>query len=83
MSKSYWQRMACDGPHSREAILSWLSPVCDGMTPLRADILCDTVTDREKRLRVLVVDQKGVERWANRTFGKRYSISLKPKKNNP
>lgn len=80
MAKSYWQGMVCDGPRSHEAIKSWLSPMCDDMIPLKAEILCDVVTDKEKKLRVLMQNKDGKKLWAIRTFGKTFSITLKPAK---
>lgn len=79
MAKSYWQSMVCDGPRSHEAIKSWLSPMCDDMTPLKAEVLCDIATDKEKKLRVTLQDKSGKKLLAIRTFGKRSSsITLKP-----
>lgn len=80
MSKSYWQSMVCDGPRSHEAIKSWLSPMCADMTPLKAEILCDIATDKEKKLRVLMQDKDGKKILAIRTFGRKFSITIKPSK---
>lgn len=72
--------MVCDGPRSHEAIKSWLSSMCEGMTPLKAEVLCDIATDKEKKLRVLMQDKNGKKLWAIRTFGRKFSITLKPAK---
>lgn len=78
MAKSYWQGVVCDGPRSREAVKSWFSPLCDDMTPLKAEALCDIATDDTKKIRALMQDANGKQRWAIRTFGARQSsITLK------
>ncbi len=77
--KSQWTEIWCGSPESRAAALSWFQPVCDGMTPEKVEILCDIETDREKKIRGIMVDDKGVRRMATRTLGTRqYTISLKP-----
>ncbi len=80
MAKSYWQSMVCDGPRSHAAIKSWLAPMCDAMTPLKAEVLCDIATDKEKKMRVLMQDENGKKLWVIRTFGRKFSITLKPAK---
>ena len=77
MAKSYWQSVTCDGPRSQEAIKSWFFPMCDNMTAVKAEVLCDIATNKEKKLRALMQDSDGKQRWAIRTFGKKYSMTLK------
>lgn len=77
MSKSTWMPVSVDGEHSQAAVKSWFSPLCDAMTVESAEILCDNETDREKKIRALMVDKDGKRRWAIRTTGRNYSITLK------
>lgn len=82
--KSYWSSVCCNSDRDRQAVLSWFSPLCDGMTPIKAEILCDIETDREKKIRALMRDDQGRERWAVRTKGARtYSISLAAESKRP
>ncbi len=77
--KSQWTEVWCDSPASKAAALSWFRPVCDGMTPEKVEILCDIETDREKKIRAVMIDKDGTRRVAYRTLGTRnYTISLKP-----
>jgi hypothetical protein len=69
--KSYWQRMACRTERDKVALKSWFSPFGDDMTPESAEALCDIETDREKKLRVIMVDGDGVKHVLTRTFGKK------------
>lgn len=79
MRKSEWTKMACRTDRDKAAILSWFAPLCDDMVPEEAHVLCDIETDREKKLKVLMVDANGKRRWAIRTRGqKTFSITLKP-----
>lgn len=50
------------------------------MEPEKADALCDIETDRTKKIRVQLRDKNGRRLEATRTFGKTYSIKLKPLK---
>lgn len=75
--KSYWMGVSTRGPRSQEAILSWLGPLCYGYTVESASILCDTATDREKKLKAVVVDTKGRRRIVTRTLGgRRWTLVL-------
>jgi len=77
-SKSYWSGVSCDSDRDRKALLSWFSPLCDDMTPIKAEILCDLETDREKKLRVLMRRPTGEEQWAIRSRTKSgHTITLK------
>jgi hypothetical protein len=71
--KSYWMPVLADTPHRQTAILSWFRPLCDGYTVESAEILCDIETDREKKIRAVVRDQKGNRKLATRTLGGRQS----------
>lgn len=78
MSKSYWMNVTARTERQRAAILSWLGPVCVGMTVESAQVLCDKATDREKKIKAIVVDQSGTRKLATRTLGKNYTITLSP-----
>ena len=67
--RSYWQSVSLDGLHSIEACKSWFEPLCEGMTPYKAEILCDTETDREKKLRAFMRDDAGNQFKFERTLG--------------
>lgn len=67
LGKSYWIGVSFDTERDRAAILSWFSPLCEGMTPIKAEVMCDTETDREKKFRVVMRDKDGRERIATRT----------------
>lgn len=76
--RSEWMGVSCDSERHYAAIRSWFSPLCDDMTPKKAEILVDCETDREKKLRALMIDASGNERWAIRCNNKRgHSITLK------
>ena len=78
MPKSYWSGVSIHGERSQAAVKSWFSPLCDDMTVEKAEILCDIETDREKKIRAVMVDPSGKRHIATRTKGGRtYSISLK------
>jgi len=47
------------------------------MTVESAEILCDCETDREKKIRAVMVDESGKRHIAVRTKGRNFSISLK------
>lgn len=77
MSKSYWMGVACRTQGQKDAIKRWFSPLCDDMTPESAEILIDKVTDREKKIRAVMVDKDGKRRTATRTKGgKTFSVTL-------
>lgn len=77
-SRSYWQSVrVTDADH--ESLRAWFAPLADGMTPYKADILCDVETDREKKLRAFMRDQQGRCFVLTRSRGKRDTvISMKP-----
>ncbi len=78
--KSYWQTVSLDSERSRAATLSWFKPLSDGMTPYKAEILCDIETDDEKKIRAFVRrDDDGRHFKLERTLGgKRYSMTRSP-----
>lgn len=78
MAKSYWQDVFVGDHKSRAAVKSWFSPLCDGMTPYKAEILCDTQTDAEKKIRAFMTDIQGAKFKFERTKGKTFSVSRKP-----
>lgn len=78
MAKSYWESASVDSDSSRDAVKSWFAPMCDGMTPYKAEILCDVETDREKKIRAFMTDADGKHYRFERTRGgKQFSISMK------
>jgi len=78
MAKSYWQEVYVDGHNAKEAVKSWFAPMCEGMTPYKAELLCDIDTDREKKIRAFMTDTDGKHYQFERTRGgKTFSISRK------
>lgn len=77
MTKSYWLGMVVDNPAAQQAVKSWLMGLVDGMTCESADVLCDAETDREKKLRAVMVDAKGKRRLFTRTMGMRFTVTSK------
>lgn len=75
--KTYWMGVSTETDRDMAAVRGWFSPLCDSMTVESAEILCDIETDREKRIRAIMVDAEGKRRVATRTIGQKYSISLK------
>jgi hypothetical protein len=77
-SKSYWQSAYVGDDRAKEAIKSWFAPMCDGMTPYKAEILCDIETDREKKARAFMTDAENRHYQFERTLGgKIFSITKK------
>jgi hypothetical protein len=74
--KSYWMGVTIHTVNKRQAVLSWFGDLCRDMTVESAEVLCDKQTDREKKLKAVVVDAQGNRRLATRTFGKTYTMSL-------
>lgn len=77
VGKSYWMGVACSSDQQKAAVRSWFAPLCDDMIPESAEILFDIETDREKRMKAVMVDKDGRRRVAIRTKGRNYSITLK------
>jgi hypothetical protein len=78
-SKSYWQAIYMDSADAKASIQSWFAPMCEGMTPYKAEILCDIETDSEKKLRAFMIDVENKHYKFERTRGgKTFSISRKP-----
>ena len=77
-NKSYWQSAYVGDDRSKDAVKSWFAPMCDGMTPYKAEILCDIETDREKKARAFMTDADNKRYQFERTLGgKTFSISRK------
>jgi hypothetical protein len=74
--KSYWMPVNVRTVSAKRAVLSWFDGLCRDMTVESAEVLCDKQTDREKKLKAVVVDAQGNRRLATRTFGKTYTMSL-------
>jgi hypothetical protein len=74
-AKTYWQDVVCDGERSKAACLSWFDPLGDGMTPHKAEMLCDVATERSKKMRVFAKDAEGNEYKLERTFGRKFTVS--------
>ena len=78
-ARSYWQSCVADTEGAKEAIKSWFAPMSDGMTPYKAEILCDVETDAEKKLRAFMVDGEGKRFEFTRSHRRRdMVISMKP-----
>jgi hypothetical protein len=79
MSKSYWVVVTTRTDRQQQAMLSWFNGMCDGMKIESAEVLCDKETDREKKIKAVVVDTDGRRHVATRTLGgKTYTVSLSP-----
>jgi len=77
-NKSYWQSASVNGEKSKEAVKSWFGPLCEDLTPYKAEILCDIETDREKKIRAFMSDAEGKCYQLERTLGGRtFSVSRK------
>ena len=71
----YWQAMCCDTVRE-ETIKRIFSPLCDDMEPESCDVLCDTKTDREKKVRAIMVNKDGERKLATRALGgKQFSMN--------
>lgn len=81
MPRSYWGGVCCTTEGDKAAVIKWFAPVCDDMTPEKAEVLSDEATDATKKIRAVMVDGQGRRFTATRTFGKRFSIRLRPEKN--
>ena len=78
-NKSYWQEAYIGNANSKAAVKSWFGALCEGMIPYKAEILCDFETDREKKIRVFMTDDKGVNYQFERTLGRKiFSVSRRP-----
>ena len=72
--RSYWQSCVSDTQRAKEAIASWFTPMSDGMTPYKAEVLCDVETDTEKKLRAFMTDAEGQHFVLTRTRRKRDTV---------
>ena len=77
-TKSYWQKMAVDGDRAQEVIRSWFRPLAEGMTAYKAEVLCDAVTDREKKIRAFMTDAEGRHFKFERSARRNYTVSMAP-----
>jgi len=78
MKKSYWMGVSTHNDKTKQDVLSWFLPLCDGMTVESARILCDTRTDNEKKIEATLIDRDGQRMRATRSLGRSsFSISLK------
>lgn len=78
MSRSYWMEVFVETEQSKAACKSWFPILADGLTPYKSEILCDAETDREKKIRAFMTDERGLHYKLERTLGgHRRSISRK------
>lgn len=78
MTKSYWQEAYIGSDNAKESVKSWFGSMCEGLTPYKAEILCDVDTDREKKIRALMTDADNKHYQLERTLGRRtFSVSRK------
>ncbi len=69
--------MIVDNGAAQEAVKSWFMGLGEGMTCESADVLCDRETDREKKLRAVMVGADGKRQLFTRTGGgKTFSICI-------
>lgn len=77
-SKSYWGGVYVGSERSQEAVKSWFGSMADGLTVYKAEILCDSETDREKKIRALMMDADNNRFRLERTLGRKtFRISRK------
>ena len=74
MSKSTWMGVTLRTKRNKASVMSWFGIMGEDMMPEKAEILCDNETDREKKIRVFVVDAKGNRFKLERTLGGRNCI---------
>ncbi len=78
-SKSYWQEAYIGSDNAKGAVKSWFGMLAEGMTPYKAEILCDIKTDREKKMRAFMTDANNKHYQLERTLGGRtFTILCKP-----
>lgn len=76
--KSHWMSVFVGSDNAKAAVKSWFEPLCEGMTPYEADVLCDAETDREKKMRARMTDPDGKKFEFVRTTGRRFTVTMKP-----
>lgn len=77
-NRSYWQSAYVGSDRAKHDVKSWFAPMCDGMTPYKAEILCDIDTDREKKIRAFMTDADNRHYQFERTLGsKTFLVSRK------
>lgn len=76
--RAYWQSVVSDNDSARDAIKLWFAPMSEGMTPYKAEILCDAENDAGKKLRAFMTNSHGARFEFTRSLGKRnVVISMK------
>ena len=78
MSKSCWQSVYLGSDNAKRAVASWFMPLAEGMTPYKAEILCDIETDDEKKIRAFMSNADGKKYRFIRTKGRNFSVSMQP-----
>lgn len=77
-SKSYWQEAYLGSENAKEAVKSWFGDLSNGLTPYKAEILCDVATDREKKIRAFMTDVENKCYQLERSLGGRtFTVSRK------
>lgn len=77
-NKSYWQEAYLGGERDKEAVKSWFGSMAEGLTPYKAELLCDIATDRNKKIRALMTDSDNNHFQLERTLGRTtFSVSRK------
>lgn len=75
---SYWQEAYIGSDSAKKAVLSWFGPMSEGLTPYKAEILCDVKTDREKKIRAFMTGADNKKYQLERTLGgKTFTVSRK------
>jgi hypothetical protein len=78
-SKSYWQEAYTGSDNAKDAVKSWFGYLADGMTVEKAELLLDSETDREKKIRAFMTNAQGQRYQFERTLGgRKYKVSMKP-----
>lgn len=73
-AKSYWQSMSLRFDESKDACRAWFAPLADDLTPYKAEVLCDVETDREKKLRAFMTNERGEHYMLTRSRGTRNTV---------
>lgn len=77
-NKSYWQEAYIGSDTAKENVKSWFGCMAEGMTPYKAELLCDSATDRNKKIRSFMTNAEGRHYQFERTLGgKNFTISMK------